>query len=68
MFGHSFSGSQEDIGRAIEAVADGRIAGYSEYVDITNNDRYLASFDNNPNKIVFSGDSNSSTIATVSSG
>ena len=68
VFGHSFSGSQEDIGRAIEAVADGRIAGYSEYVDITNNDRYLASFDNNPNKIVFSGDSNSSTIATVSSG
>ena len=67
IFGHEFSGTLEDIDKVFSAVADGRITAEAKFVDPLTTDRFVAPFDSAPSKIIFSGDSNNSTVSTVSS-
>src|SRR5436309_3170033 len=52
------------ISQLLNWIANGEIAANGEYVDTAN--RYIAPFDNAPNKLVISGDENGATVATIS--
>ena len=54
--GHSFGGTQDEINLIKEAIATGHLTALGDYVAIESTDRFLASFDPNPDKVVVSFD------------
>jgi Ca2+-binding RTX toxin-like protein len=67
--GHKYEGANSDIADIKQGVSDGVIEANIEFVGAAGGDRFLAPFAAaNGDRIVFSGDSNGSTISTVSSG
>jgi hypothetical protein len=67
--GHPFNGSTQDFDLLKAGILNGTIAASGQIVDPQSGDRYTAaSFDNNPNKIVISGDADGLTVGIVSAG
>ena len=66
--GQSFDGSLADAARIIDGISSGAIQVSGQLVSTQTDDRYKAPFDNNPNKIVISGDDSSASVAVVSAG
>src|SRR6185295_4666979 len=54
--GHAFNATQDDINEIKDAITSGHVTALGDYISEQSDDRFLASFNPDPNKIIISID------------